>query len=958
MSSFLGATAAAALAVTGCLSPAGPRPVQAQPIPEVIENQPQAATNLRRRGGDVASSSGTSSEGIESRRGSLADEFDPSSPLDNRQNNGETLSSANTFHDYNLDMMGPPASGSSGGTSSSGSTGTGTTPPPAAVMTSFALRGKGGGIAAMATTTKDTADTGYAFDSSRPPPPIVLDDEVVAAARRIAQTTQRTDAANSTRTEVVAPSVEDADLDDSSHEEDVSLSSNHAGMDSPVGAPIDRRDAGAAISTMTATDIDTTVNEPEAIGDTGIGSGLDNSSSSQPIDDIPSPFTRPGNSANIRPAAAAASGMSGLGGLLSKYEEHVADGGGSAEVGEISASEKEEEEVRTEEEEEGPLRDYSSDPAFQSLSTSSESIDTTAEDSISEILAEASETLISDVLHVADPVEEEDLTQPEPLDDVDEVPLADFPADIDAADASIIQEARESATIAATAAVVRASLNEHQIPLMSSEETTKRQQDRERARRQVEINRQKTHEITVRTDCSHYNCQEVSSPKNDPDAWISVGPNGGRYKTIEHALEAGEKNIYVQEGTYEIRQTIILGQNHQGVHIRGASRERTILKFVGMESFVVVFNTRDVTISNLSLDARSANHDDLKDLDIYGAQPKTHLNGAKPQPQWQVVGVVNSSGVTIIDTVINAPKTMVPIFFTGPFFASSRIYSTFFGGSKSRYRPGDSETVQAYRAGSLDDDNAVRNNHIYSASGGDALVFTLQRNGVVDGNKVSSGGLSFYMNHASLCNQNTILRSPNYGIYVTVPSNQVEIANNKIIHSQKSGIKVGRISDHVELGLPSMETDERPQYRATGVALVGNQLFDIKSIGIEIELTHGCVVKHNSISRTDYSGIFLQHSDKPLIMNNRLEDFGLLADRHEHNAGIYGAAAVAEAVIRDNIIIDFMSHGARYGMKIAPLPENTGAIISQNTISGHYSSGESISAPNSSIEKDNTYIFD
>ena len=93
-------------------------------------------------------------------------------------------------------------------------------------------------------------------------------------------------------------------------------------------------------------------------------------------------------------------------------------------------------------------------------------------------------------------------------------------------------------------------------------------------------------------------------------------------------------------------------------------------------------------------------------------------------------------------------------------------------------------------------------------------------------------------------------------------------------------------------------------------------------------------------------------------MNNRLEDFGLLADRHEHNAGIYGAAAVAEAVIRDNIIIDFMSHGARYGMKIAPLPENTRAIISQNTISGHYSSGESISAPSSSIEKDNTYIFD
>jgi len=616
--------------------------------------------------------------------------------------------------------------------------------------------------------------------------------------------------------------------------------------------------------------------------------------------------------------------------------------------------------------EEEPLRDYASDPAFRTSIPVPEdpfSGAASAEDgddsfSISDVLGDdASGTITS----IGDDGGQQVGVSATPISDVltdeEEMPLAEFLAEIDTAEASIIQEARESAAIAATAAVVRASLDEHQRPFVSPEESKKKRLGREWAQRQYEIYRQKTHEITVRTDCSHYNCREISSPKNDPDVWVTVGASGGRYRTIQHALEAGEKNIYVQEGTYEIRQTIILGQNHHGVHIRGASRERTILKFVGMESAFVVFNTRYVTISNLTLDARSANHDVLKDVDVYGAHIKAQREGTKPRPQWQVIGVVNSSFVTIVDTVIHAPETMVPIFFTGPFFASSRIYSTFFGGSKSRYRPGESETVQAYKAGSLDEDNAVRNNHIYSSSGGDALVFTLQKNGVVDGNKVTSGGISFYMNRASVCNQNTVLRSPNYGIYVTLPSDQIEIANNKIIQSQKSGIKVGRMTDHVELGLPTIETEERPQYRATGVALMGNQLFDIKSIGIEVELTHGCVLKRNSISRADYSGIFLQHSDKPLIMNNRLEDFGLLADGHEHNAGIYGAAAVAETVIRDNIIIDFMSHGARYGMKIAHLPENVGAIISQNTISGHYKSGESISAPPSSIEKDNTYIF-
>ena len=123
----------------------------------------------------------------------------------------------------------------------------------------------------------------------------------------------------------------------------------------------------------------------------------------------------------------------------------------------------------------------------------------------------------------------------------------------------------------------------------------------------------------------------------------------------------------------------------------------------------------------------------------------------------------------------------------------------------------------------------------------------------------SQGGISLFMNIDTTCNQNTVLESETYGIFVTVPARNVYIQDNKIIRSRNSGIKVTRQIDH-----KSEETGEilTPKtYRAGGIKLTGNQIFDTHFLGIEIDQTHQAIVTHNSISRTDYSGIFIQDSD-------------------------------------------------------------------------------------------------
>ena len=463
-----------------------------------------------------------------------------------------------------------------------------------------------------------------------------------------------------------------------------------------------------------------------------------------------------------------------------------------------------------------------------------------------------------------------------------------------------------------------------------------------------------------KSDPKRYNLDVQSSSSNNSyasaNSWVTVGtpkdPTGADFYTLAAALKSGATNIHLTDGLHVLDQTVILDQTRAGLHIRGASKEKTIVKYTGKKSMFVIFNSRNVAISYLQLDAREANPPPADDTDI---DPTT--DESKEQQMWQVIGVVNSSGIGILDCIIHAPSTMHAVFFAGLFYASSRLYQPFFGDTSSRYEEGEKETVDAYRGGYLDENNAVRNNEIYSGFDGDALVFTFQRNGEVSGNRIVKGSILLYMNRDTACRSNTVMYAPTYGIHLTLPSDNVYIDANRIVQSGASAIRVARMDmdggsgpmthdiQQIIKPPPTASTDERPQYRATGIQIISNRIHDAQTVGIEIETTHGTLITDNIISRTRLSAICLQHSDQAIVSANHLDDFGLgTADHghHEHNGGIYGAMGVTGTIIENNMVTESLCHGSRYGIKITDVPENKDNDVSKNILSGKYETGEAI----------------
>lgn len=66
----------------------------------------------------------------------------------------------------------------------------------------------------------------------------------------------------------------------------------------------------------------------------------------------------------------------------------------------------------------------------------------------------------------------------------------------------------------------------------------------------------------------------------------------------------------------------------------------------------MIFNSLNVVLSNLVIDAMNSKNLDVNEEEYDGQM-------------WQVVGVVNSSQVGIIDCTIRSPSSMHAIFFAG-----------------------------------------------------------------------------------------------------------------------------------------------------------------------------------------------------------------------------------------------------------------------------------------------------
>jgi len=353
----------------------------------------------------------------------------------------------------------------------------------------------------------------------------------------------------------------------------------------------------------------------------------------------------------------------------------------------------------------------------------------------------------------------------------------------------------------------------------------------------------------------------------------------GDYESLLDALDDGCDDIFIRDGLHEVSRTVEI---RRPVDIVGESKEGTILTYKGTGSFILVIQTMNVRLDSLTLDAATYDTDE--------------------SPIYEAVGVFNSSYTTLSNSYVYGSDHMFAVYFAGPYVDAGQ------------------PSLDAFEAGYLDYNNVVENNVIYQSRVEDVLSFSLQSNGRVSGNTVNGGVISFFMNKESDCTENNIVDSLTWVIFVSVPAEDNLIKGNTVTNSNFAGIKVSPEVDH----LPG--THE--MYRAPGITIKENVISSTEYFGIEISNTHNALVKSNTVTDTAFSAIYTSRSDKLLVMDNGIENYGRTTDDptwSSSNAGFLGDHLTQQAKIMKNTVINTLE--SPYGIRINP-----GATQSENKV--------------------------
>jgi hypothetical protein len=414
----------------------------------------------------------------------------------------------------------------------------------------------------------------------------------------------------------------------------------------------------------------------------------------------------------------------------------------------------------------------------------------------------------------------------------------------------------------------------------------------------------------------------TTSPTKDI-AQVTVGANNdGDYNSLSSAISAGESDILMLDGVHVIPSAIQI--TSPNISIQGQSKSGTILRKSGPTSLLLIVNTENITIRELTLDARTFDSD--------------------ASQIWEAVGCVNCQHTTLADTIV---------------YGSDHMFAIFFAGPTNQYGAGQA-TIDAFDANLLDDGNVIENNMIYSNFPGDVLSFSLQRNGRVTNNRVVGGMISFFMNKDSSCNGNTVSNSNSAGIFVSVPAENNLLDGNTVYNSRGSGMVVRRQIDHVDSTTGQSLTPTT--YRAPGIILRNNNILGSRFMGLEVDQTIEALVEGNTITSPDFSAVYSLRSNDMKVVSNTLEDFGQCLERTpiwqwdiHQNSGVYFAEYMVNSTIQSNNIVNATSSGTRFGAKIGPSASSYGNYVVKNRIVGTYTYA-ALDVPVSSFKEDNLIL--
>ncbi len=330
-----------------------------------------------------------------------------------------------------------------------------------------------------------------------------------------------------------------------------------------------------------------------------------------------------------------------------------------------------------------------------------------------------------------------------------------------------------------------------------------------------------------------------ASETDDPRILVTVGDsNDDDFSSIKDALIDGRKNIFVNNGIYQLDQEIIVSTD--GTKIVGESADGVQIIQTDPEKDLLVIRADNVTIETITLDTQTNN-----------AQAALVEGGG--------------SGILIKNNIIKGGNKIFALFFAGPPVSSK--------GANIGQEEKD-ETMDVYLENGesqfdFSTDNEIVGNYISSEFLGDGISFSVQKNGLFHENIIEGAMISVYLCKDTVVKNNTITNSLQHGIFLTLPSENVTLYSNTISAPRYNGIHV------------------QPQYQehgyinegiiTSGIEIKKNiikaNLFGINVEGHDVEHqtwgdVRGVGVSENEITQFDFIGVRLVDVKKVDVVNN------------------------------------------------------------------------------------------
>lgn len=346
--------------------------------------------------------------------------------------------------------------------------------------------------------------------------------------------------------------------------------------------------------------------------------------------------------------------------------------------------------------------------------------------------------------------------------------------------------------------------------------------------------------------------------------WVTVDLNGqGDFDSIQAALASGQKYITLRNGNYPAYTTIRIA--HKGIELRGESKKGVVIEAKNCIDLLHV-DADDVTVSNLTL---------------------------KHQPHCKNTTFVTSDhdSITLKNSIL---------------YGSDHMFTVYFAGKKHTV---GQQPLNMLEKSDLNTGNRVLNNTIYSKYAGDVLSFSLQTDGLVEGNTLYGGMISLFLDRFVQCKNNMLIGPVKQGIFVSLPSYDVTVSNNHISGSKASAIKVANQIDHTDKHGRSLTT---VSHRSSGIMIMKNHIEGSRFHGIEIQNLTESLITDNVVKDTDFSGIYVLRSNNIGIHSNRVidatqVDAGVRNPIHawgtSWDAGIYLEQYVADSAVHKNTVI-------------------------------------------------------